>query len=112
VKGIDQFVLRSPYLDRVAQIFSNNLRGKSMKILLACPYIRLKQTLLSWLKSTDWSGAQWNIYGLWFRASIPGGGGDGVIPSFPSRVCAAYNFDRTRKANCSLGYDKAVGSTS
>lgn len=87
VKGIDQFVT---YV----------MSGQSAQIVItfeeayeksALPY-QLKGKLS--VKSTDWSGAQWNIYGVG-QGFYTGGGGEG-IPSFRVEM-KGYNFDELER---------------
>lgn len=90
VEGIDQFV----------SVVSS---GQSAQIIItfkeayekgALPY-QLKGRLS--VKSTDWSGAQWNIYGVG-QGFYTGSGGEG-IPSFRVEM-KGYNFDELeRQAN-------------
>lgn len=90
VEGIDQFV-------------SVVNSGQSAQIIItfkeayekgALPY-QLKGKLS--VKSTDWSGAQWNIYGVG-QGFYTGSGGEG-IPSFRVEM-KGYNFDELeRQAN-------------
>lgn len=87
VKGIDQFVT---YV----------MSGQSAQIVItfeeayeksALPY-QLKGKLS--VKSTDWSGAQWNIYGVG-QGFYTGGGGEG-IPNFRVEM-KGYNFDELER---------------
>ena len=87
VKGIDQFVtdVRS---GQSAQIVITFLEAYEKSPL---PY-QLKSKLS--VKSTDWSGAYWNIYGVGQGFST-GGAGDG-IPSFRVEM-KGYNFDELER---------------
>lgn len=87
VEGIDQFVT---YV----------MSGQNAQIVItfkeayekgALPY-QLKGKLS--VKSTDWSGAQWNIYGVG-QGFYTGGGGEG-IPSFRVEM-KGYNFDELER---------------
>lgn len=87
VKGIDQFVtdVRS---GQSAQIMITFIEAYEKSAL---PY-QLKGKLS--VKSTDWSGAQWSIYGVGQGFST-GGIGDG-IPSFRVEM-KGYNFDELER---------------
>lgn len=87
VEGVDQFV-------------TNVISGQYGQITItfkeayekgALPY-QLKGKLS--VKSTDWSGAQWNIYGVG-QGFYTGGGGEG-IPSFRVEM-KGYNFDELER---------------
>lgn len=87
VEGIDQFVtyVRSGQSAQITITFKEEYeRG-------ALPY-QLKGKLS--VKSTDWSGAQWNIYGVG-QGFYTGGGGEG-IPSFRVEM-RGYNFDELER---------------
>lgn len=87
VEGIDQFVT---YVmsGQNAQI---SITFKEAYEKGALPY-QLKGKLS--VKSTDWSGAQWNIYGVG-QGFYTGSGGEG-IPSFRVEM-RGYNFDELEK---------------
>jgi multidrug efflux pump subunit AcrB len=87
VEGVDQFVtfIRSGQYAQIVITFKEAYeRG-------ALPY-QLKGKLS--VKSTDWSGAQWNIYGVG-QGFYTGGGGEG-IPSFRVEM-KGYNFDELER---------------
>ncbi|HSF55559.1 MAG TPA: efflux RND transporter permease subunit [Algoriphagus sp.] len=87
VEGIEQFVT---YVisGQYAQI---EITFKEQYENGALPY-QLKGKLS--VKSTDWSGAQWNIYGVG-QGFYTGGGGEG-IPSFRVEM-KGYNFDELER---------------
>ncbi|WP_026968174.1 efflux RND transporter permease subunit [Algoriphagus terrigena] len=87
VEGVDKFVT---YVvsGQYAQIEITFKEGYEKGAL---PY-QLKGKLS--VKSTDWSGAQWNIYGVG-QAFYTGGGGEG-IPSFRVEM-KGYNFDELER---------------
>ena len=92
VEGIDQFVtyVRSGQSAQITITFKEEYeRG-------ALPY-QLKGKLS--VKSTDWSGAQWNIYGVG-QGFYTGGGGEG-IPSFRVEM-RGYNFDELERQSDAL----------
>ncbi len=87
VEGVDQFVTyvtSGQYAQIVITFKEEYERG-------ALPY-QLKGKLS--VKSTDWSGAQWNIYGVG-QGFYTGGGGEG-IPSFRVEM-KGYNFDELER---------------
>lgn len=87
VEGVDQFVTNviSGQYGQITITFKEAYeRG-------ALPY-QLKGKLS--VKSTDWSGAQWNIYGVG-QGFYTGGGGEG-IPSFRVEM-KGYNFDELER---------------
>ncbi len=87
VEGVDQFVTyvtSGQYAQIVITFKEAYERG-------ALPY-QLKGKLS--VKSTDWSGAQWNIYGVG-QGFYTGGGGEG-IPSFRVEM-KGYNFDELER---------------
>lgn len=87
VEGVDQFVtyvMSGQYAQIVITFKEAYERG-------ALPY-QLKGKLS--VKSTDWSGAQWNIYGVG-QGFYTGGGGEG-IPSFRVEM-KGYNFDELER---------------
>ncbi|GMQ28315.1 efflux RND transporter permease subunit [Algoriphagus confluentis] len=87
VEGIDQFVtyvVSGQYAQIVITFKEAYEKG-------ALPY-QLKGKLS--VKSTDWSGAQWNIYGVG-QGFYTGGGGEG-IPSFRVEM-RGYNFDELER---------------
>ncbi|GAB2480478.1 efflux RND transporter permease subunit [Algoriphagus taiwanensis] len=87
VEGIDQFVtyvISGQYAQIVITFKEAYEKG-------ALPY-QLKGKLS--VKSTDWSGAQWNIYGVG-QGFYTGGGGEG-IPSFRVEM-RGYNFDELER---------------
>lgn len=87
VEGVDQFVTNviSGQYGQITITFKEaHERG-------ALPY-QLKGKLS--VKSTDWSGAQWNIYGVG-QGFYTGGGGEG-IPSFRVEM-KGYNFDELER---------------
>jgi len=87
VEGVDQFVtyiLSGQYAQIVITFKEAYENG-------ALPY-QLKGKLS--VKSTDWSGAQWNIYGVG-QGFYTGGGGEG-IPSFRVEM-KGYNFDELER---------------
>ncbi len=87
VEGIEQFVT---YVvsGQYAQIV---ITFKEVYENSALPY-QLKGKLS--VKSTDWSGAQWNIYGV--GQGFYTGGGGGGIPSFRVEM-KGYNFDELER---------------
>lgn len=87
VKGIDQFVtfVQSGQNARISITFDEAYEKGAL------PY-QLKGKLS--VKSTDWSGAQWNIYGVG-QGFYTGGGGEG-IPSFRVEM-RGYNFDELER---------------
>jgi multidrug efflux pump subunit AcrB len=87
VEGVDKFVT---YVisGQYAQI---EITFKEAYERGALPY-QLKGKLS--VKSTDWSGAQWNIYGVG-QGFYTGGGGEG-IPSFRVEM-KGYNFDELER---------------
>jgi multidrug efflux pump subunit AcrB len=87
VKGIDQFVtvVRSGQSAQISITFEEAYEKAAL------PY-QLKGKLS--VKSTDWSGAQWNIYGVG-QGFYTGGGGEG-IPSFRVEM-RGYNFDELER---------------
>ncbi|HAH37038.1 MULTISPECIES: efflux RND transporter permease subunit [unclassified Algoriphagus] len=90
VEGIDQFVtyVASGQRGQITITFKEAYERSAL------PY-QLKGKLS--VKSTDWSGAQWNIYGVG-QGFYTGGGGEG-IPSFRVTM-KGYNFDELeRQAN-------------
>ncbi|MDR7129384.1 multidrug efflux pump subunit AcrB [Algoriphagus sp. 4150] len=90
VEGIDQFVttVNSGQSAMIAITFKEAYENGAL------PY-QLKGKLS--VKSTDWSGAQWNIYGVG-QGFYTGGGGD-QIPSYRVKMMG-YNFDELeRQAN-------------
>ncbi|MDF2158654.1 efflux RND transporter permease subunit [Algoriphagus sp. CAU 1675] len=90
VEGIDQFVtyVQSGQRGQIIITFKEAYEHSAL------PY-QLKGKLS--VKSTDWSGAQWNIYGVG-QGFYTGGGGEG-IPSFRVTM-KGYNFDELeRQAN-------------
>jgi multidrug efflux pump subunit AcrB len=87
VEGVDQFVT-SIISGQYAQIV---ITFKEAYEQGALPY-QLKGKLS--VKSTDWSGAQWNIYGVG-QGFYTGGGGEG-IPSFRVEM-KGYNFDELER---------------
>ena len=92
VEGIDQFVTQvvsGQYAQIVITFKEAYERG-------ALPY-QLKGKLS--VKSTDWSGAQWNIYGVG-QGFYTGGGGD-QIPSFRVEM-KGYNFDELERQSAKL----------
>lgn len=93
VKGIDQFVtdVRSGQSAQIMITFEEAYEKSAL------PY-QLKGKLS--VKSTDWSGAQWSIYGVGQGFST-GGIGDG-IPSFRVEM-KGYNFDELERQSEILG---------
>lgn len=93
VKGIDQFVtdVRSGQSAQIMITFEEAYEKSPL------PY-QLKSKLS--VKSTDWSGAYWNIYGVGQGFST-GGAGDG-IPSFRVEM-KGYNFDELERQAEVLG---------
>lgn len=93
VKGIDQFVtdVRSGQSAQIMITFEEAYEKSPL------PY-QLKGKLS--VKSTDWSGAQWSIYGVGQGFST-GGIGDG-IPSFRVEM-KGYNFDELERQSEILG---------
>lgn len=93
VKGIDQFVtdVRSGQSAQIMITFEEAYEKSAL------PY-QLKGKLS--VKSTDWSGAQWSIYGVGQGFST-GGIGDG-IPSFRVEM-KGYNFDELEHQSEILG---------
>ncbi len=90
VEGIEQFVTEV----RSGQNASIVITFKEAYERSALPY-QLKGKLS--MKSTDWSGAQWNIYGVG-QGFYTGSGGEG-IPSYRVQM-KGYNFDELeRQAN-------------
>ncbi|MCH7415116.1 efflux RND transporter permease subunit [Belliella sp. R4-6] len=87
VEGIDQFVT---YVQS-GQSANITITFKEAYEKSALPY-QLKGRLS--VKSTDWSGARWNIYGVG-QGFYTGGGGEG-IPSF-NVTMKGYNFDELEK---------------
>lgn len=87
VEGIDKFVTYV-FSGQYAQI---EITFKEAYENGALPY-QLKGKLS--VKSTDWSGAQWNIYGVG-QGFYTGGGGEG-IPSFRVEL-KGYNFDELER---------------
>ncbi len=87
VKGIDKFVTNvvSGQYAQIAITFEEAYEKGAL------PY-QLKGKLS--VKSTDWSGAQWNIYGVG-QGFYTGGGGEG-IPSFRVEM-RGYNFDELER---------------
>lgn len=87
VEGIDQFVtfVRSGQSAQIIITFKEAYEKGAL------PY-QLKGKLS--VKSTDWSGAQWNIYGVG-QGFYTGGGGEG-IPSFRVQM-KGYNFDELER---------------
>jgi multidrug efflux pump subunit AcrB len=87
VEGIDQFVssVQSGQYASIAITFKEAYENSSL------PY-QLKGRLA--VKSTDWSGARWNIYGVGQGFST-GPGGEG-IPSFRVTM-KGYNFDELER---------------
>jgi multidrug efflux pump subunit AcrB len=92
VKGIDQFVtyVQSGQSAQIVITFEEAYEKSAL------PY-QLKGKLS--VKSTDWSGAQWNIYGVG-QGFYTGGGGEG-IPSFRVEM-KGYNFDELERQSNSL----------
>jgi multidrug efflux pump subunit AcrB len=87
VEGVDQFVtyvISGQYAQIVITFKEAYENG-------ALPY-QLKGKLS--VKSTDWNGAQWNIYGVG-QGFYTGGGGEG-IPSFRVEM-KGYNFDELER---------------
>jgi multidrug efflux pump subunit AcrB len=93
VKGIDQFVtdVRSGQSAQIMITFEEAYEKSPL------PY-QLKSKLS--VKSTDWSGAYWNIYGVGQGFST-GSAGDG-IPSFRVEM-KGYNFDELERQAEVLG---------
>lgn len=92
VEGVDQFVtyvMSGQYAQIVITFKEVYERG-------ALPY-QLKGKLS--VKSTDWSGAQWNIYGVG-QGFYTGGGGEG-IPNFRVEM-KGYNFDELERQSVVL----------
>ena len=90
VEGIDQFVT-SVYSGQSARI---EITFKEAYEKGALPY-QLKGKLS--VKSTDWSGAQWNVYGV--GQGFYTGGSSDQIPSYRVKM-KGYNFDELeRQAN-------------
>ncbi|MFC3417139.1 efflux RND transporter permease subunit [Algoriphagus hitonicola] len=87
VEGIDKFVT-TVYSGQQGSI---EITFKEAYETSALPY-QLKGKLS--VKSTDWSGAQWNIYGVG-QGFYTGGGGEG-IPSFRVTM-KGYNFDELER---------------
>ncbi|WP_297335769.1 efflux RND transporter permease subunit [Algoriphagus sp.] len=87
VEGIDKFVT-TVYSGQQGSI---EITFKEAYENSALPY-QLKGKLS--VKSTDWSGAQWNIYGVG-QGFYTGGGGEG-IPSFRVTM-KGYNFDELER---------------
>lgn len=87
VEGVDQFVtyVMSGQYAQIVITFKEAYENGAL------PY-QLKGKLS--VKSTDWSGAQWNIYGVG-QGFYTGGGGEG-IPSFRVEM-KGYNFDELER---------------
>ncbi len=87
VEGIDQFVtyVASGQYAQIAITFTEQAENGPL------PY-QLKGKLS--VKSTDWSGARWNIYGVG-QGFYTGAGGEG-IPSFRVEM-RGYNFDELER---------------
>lgn len=87
VEGIEQFVtyVISGQYAQIEITFKDQYENGAL------PY-QLKGKLS--VKSTDWSGAQWNIYGVG-QGFYTGGGGEG-IPSFRVEM-KGYNFDELER---------------
>lgn len=87
VKGIDQFVtyVISGQQAQITITFDEAYENGAL------PY-QLKGRLS--VKSTDWSGAQWNIYGV--GQGFYTGGGSDQIPSFRVEM-KGYNFDELER---------------
>ncbi|MBN7810425.1 efflux RND transporter permease subunit [Algoriphagus sp. H41] len=87
VKGIDQFVtyVMSGQQAQIVITFDEAYENGAL------PY-QLKGRLS--VKSTDWSGAQWNIYGV--GQGFYTGGGSDQIPSFRVEM-KGYNFDELER---------------
>jgi multidrug efflux pump subunit AcrB len=87
VKGIDQFVtyVMSGQQAQIQITFDEAYENGAL------PY-QLKGRLS--VKSTDWSGAQWNIYGV--GQGFYTGGGSDQIPSFRVEM-KGYNFDELER---------------
>ena len=87
VEGIDQFITNV----QSGQFASISITFKEAYEKSALPY-QLKGRLS--VKSTDWSGARWNIYGVG-QGFYTGGGGEG-IPSFQVTM-KGYNYDELER---------------
>lgn len=87
VEGVDQFVtyVMSGQYAQIVITFKEAYENGAL------PY-QLKGKLS--VKSTDWSGAQWNIFGVG-QGFYTGGGGEG-IPSFRVEM-KGYNFDELER---------------